>query len=146
MGLGSGVNRNQETGAKSSRPSICDRQSRMLLLGLGSRRVALPVNPQSGIKNELTHRAQSLTSPGSERQSGMAAKVEVYNDGEQWCARGIGADLFTCARSFDELMVEVKDAAACYFHDQLQMGETLNLLSLTEAEVRHAAPVAADRR
>ena len=45
----------------------------------------------------------------------MVVKVEVYNDGEQWCARGIGADLFTCARSLDESMVEVKDAAACHF-------------------------------
>jgi|WetSurMetagenome_2_1015567.scaffolds.fasta_scaffold1358442_1 hypothetical protein len=76
----------------------------------------------------------------------MVVKVEVYNDGEQWCARGIGADLFTCASSLDELMVEVKDAAACHFHDQLQAGQTLNLLILTETEVRDAAPVAADRR
>ncbi len=76
----------------------------------------------------------------------MVVKVEVYNDGEQWCARGIGADLFTCARSLDELMAEVKDAAACHFHEQLQMGQTLNLLVLNETEIHDAAPVAADRR
>jgi len=66
----------------------------------------------------------------------------VYNDGEQWCARGIGADMFTCAPSLDELASEVKDAAACHFHDQMQMGETLNLLILTETEIHDAAPAA----
>jgi len=76
----------------------------------------------------------------------MVVKVDVYNDGEQWCARGIGAGFFTCAQSLDELMVEVKDAAACHFHDQSQAGQTLNLLILTEIEVHDAAPVAADRR
>jgi hypothetical protein len=76
----------------------------------------------------------------------MVVKVEVYNDGEQWCARGIGADIFTCASSLDDLLAEVKDAAACHFADQLQAGQPLELLLLTEAEVLDAAPTAADRR
>ncbi|MBM3332470.1 type II toxin-antitoxin system HicB family antitoxin [candidate division WOR-3 bacterium] len=54
----------------------------------------------------------------------MVVKVEVHNDGEQWCARAIGADLLTCAPTLDELMVEVKDAAACHYHDPVQAGQT----------------------
>jgi hypothetical protein len=78
----------------------------------------------------------------------MVVKVEVYNDGEQWCARGIGADFFTCACSLDELMAEVKDAAACHFEEELHRGRGLDLLILTETEVfdATAAPTAADRR
>jgi len=76
----------------------------------------------------------------------MVVKVEVYNDGEQWCARGIGADIFTCAQSLDDLMGEIKEAAACHYAEQLQTGQPLNLLILTEAEVLDTTPTAADRR
>jgi len=31
----------------------------------------------------------------------MLAKFEVYFDGEYWCARGIGADVFTQGRTLD---------------------------------------------
>jgi len=50
--------------------------------------------------------------------------------------RGRFLRLCAIARRID---VEVKDAAACHFHDQLQMGQTLNLLILTEAEIHDAA-------
>jgi hypothetical protein len=33
----------------------------------------------------------------------MLVKVEVYNDGEAWCARGIGQDIFTQGQTVDEL-------------------------------------------
>jgi len=61
------------------------------------------------------------------------------------CSRNRG-DLFTCARSLDELMVEVKDAAACHFHDQLQMGQTTSNPTDTDRAESPMHPVAADRR
>ncbi|MFO7637761.1 MAG: type II toxin-antitoxin system HicB family antitoxin, partial [bacterium] len=70
----------------------------------------------------------------------MVVKVEVYNDGEQWCARGIGEDIFTCGATLDELHTAIKDAVACHFEEQLQSGRPLSILVLTEAEVPGAAP------
>jgi hypothetical protein len=29
--------------------------------------------------------------------------IEVYNDGESWCARDIGQDIFTQGQTVDEL-------------------------------------------
>jgi len=40
----------------------------------------------------------------------MLVKIEVYNDGEFWCARGIGEDIFTQARTVDELYANIKEA------------------------------------
>ena len=37
-------------------------------------------------------------------------KFEVYNDGEYWCARGIGVDIFTHGKTLDELMDNIKEA------------------------------------
>ena len=45
----------------------------------------------------------------------MLAKLEVYFDGEYWCARGIGADVFTQGRTVDELMGNIREAAALHF-------------------------------
>lgn len=72
----------------------------------------------------------------------MVIKVEVYHDGECWCARGIGADIFACSDTLDGLLSEVKDAAACHFEDELKAGQPLNLLILTEAEVPSGAEAA----
>jgi len=73
----------------------------------------------------------------------MVVKFEVYSDGEQWCARGISTDIFTCARTLDDLMAEVKEAAACHFEEELKGGRPLNILFLTEAEVSSVAEAAA---
>jgi len=34
----------------------------------------------------------------------MFIKFEAYFDGQYWCARGIGADVFTQGHTLDELM------------------------------------------
>ena len=73
----------------------------------------------------------------------MIVKVEVYSDGESWCARGVGADVFACAGTLDELLVEVKEAVACHYDDELKNGRTLSILLLTETEVLRAATPAA---
>ncbi|MBM3212862.1 type II toxin-antitoxin system HicB family antitoxin, partial [Candidatus Poribacteria bacterium] len=33
----------------------------------------------------------------------MIVKIEAYHDGEFWCARGIGEDIFTQGENFEEL-------------------------------------------
>ena len=39
----------------------------------------------------------------------MLVKIEVYNDGEFWCARGIGEDIFTQGQTVDELYANIGD-------------------------------------
>ena len=41
-----------------------------------------------------------------------ARKIENYFDGDCWCARGIGQDIFTQGRTLDELYENVKEAVA----------------------------------
>ena len=38
----------------------------------------------------------------------MLVKVETYYDGEFWCARGIGEDIFTLGENLDQLMGNIK--------------------------------------
>lgn len=47
----------------------------------------------------------------------MLVKIENYFDGDCWCARGIGEDIFTQGRTLDELHENVKEAVACHFGD-----------------------------
>jgi predicted RNase H-like HicB family nuclease len=42
-------------------------------------------------------------------------KVEAYHDGEFWCARGIGEDLFTQGETFDELLKNLEEAVMVHF-------------------------------
>ena len=45
----------------------------------------------------------------------MLVKMEVYNDGETWCAHGIGEDIFTQAQTVDELYRNIREAVALHF-------------------------------
>jgi hypothetical protein len=45
----------------------------------------------------------------------MTIKIEVYHDGEAWCARGIDYDIFTCAKSLDKLIKSIEQATCCHF-------------------------------
>jgi len=47
----------------------------------------------------------------------MLVKFEVYNDGEYWCARGIGVDVFTHGKTLDELMDNIKEAVEVHFEE-----------------------------
>ena len=47
----------------------------------------------------------------------MLVKIEVYNDGESWCARGIGEDIFTQGQTVDELYANIKEAVALHFEN-----------------------------
>ena len=47
----------------------------------------------------------------------MLVKVEVYNDGEAWCARGIGQDIFTQGQTVDELYENIREAVIIVITD-----------------------------
>jgi hypothetical protein len=47
----------------------------------------------------------------------MFVKVEVDQDGDTWCARGIGFDIFTLAQTVDELFRNFREAAAMHFEN-----------------------------
>ena len=44
-------------------------------------------------------------------------KIEAYHDGEFWCARGIGEDIFTQGETLDELIENIKEAVALHFDE-----------------------------
>ncbi len=62
----------------------------------------------------------------------MLAKFEAYFDGEYWCARGIGADVFTQGATLDALMNNIREAAELHFEEVLRRGERVHLLVLFE--------------
>ncbi len=45
----------------------------------------------------------------------MPAKIEIYSDGEFWCARGLGEDIFTQGKTLDELHDNIKEAVVVHF-------------------------------
>ena len=57
----------------------------------------------------------------------MVLKMEAYHDGEFWCARGIGEDIFTQGETMDELVANIQEAVALHFEDQPQLPEVLLL-------------------
>ena len=69
----------------------------------------------------------------------MLVKVETYYDGEFWCARGIGEDIFTQGQSLDELMGNIREAVALHCDEPLQRGEDLHILVLSEVEIKGAS-------
>lgn len=52
----------------------------------------------------------------------MLVKLEVYNDGEYCCARGIGEDIFTQGKTLDELMDNIREAVEVHFTSSLING------------------------
>jgi hypothetical protein len=72
----------------------------------------------------------------------MLVKIEVYNDGESWCARGIGEDIFTQAQTVDELYSNIKEAVALHFENGSRPTE-IDILIVSEMKLNHA-PAASD--
>jgi hypothetical protein len=50
----------------------------------------------------------------------MLVKIEAYNDGEFWCARGIGEDIFTQGKTVDELYANIKEAIGLHFEEEFR--------------------------
>jgi len=65
----------------------------------------------------------------------MLVKFEVYSDGSSWCGRGIGVDIFTHGKTMDELMRNIREAVELHFEEDLERGEKIQILSISEDEV-----------
>jgi hypothetical protein len=76
------------------------------------------------------------------RGTAVLVKIEVYNDGEIWCARGIGEDIFTQAETVNELYANIKGAVALHFENDSRPVE-IDILVVSELKLSHA-PAATD--
>ncbi len=45
----------------------------------------------------------------------MLVKIKTYFDGEFWCARGIGEDIFTQGNTLDELYQNISEAVSVHY-------------------------------
>ncbi len=65
----------------------------------------------------------------------MLVKMETYFDGEFWCARGIGDDIFTQGSTLDDLYENIKEAVSAHFGDT---DEAITILTLSEVKLANA--------
>ncbi|QDA30328.1 type II toxin-antitoxin system HicB family antitoxin [Thermococcus indicus] len=65
----------------------------------------------------------------------MIVKFDVYFDGEYWCARGINEDIFTQGKTLDELMENLQKAVELHFEEDIERGEKIIVMTLSEFEV-----------
>ena len=65
----------------------------------------------------------------------MLVKMEIYSDGERWCARGIGEDIFAQGDTLDELYRDIKEAVAVHFGE---VDEPITILTLSEVKLTDA--------
>jgi predicted RNase H-like HicB family nuclease len=72
----------------------------------------------------------------------MLVKVEVYNDGDFWCARGIGEDIFTQGKTVDELYKNIREPVTLHFEDRVPASD-IDILVVSELKPVHA-PAASD--
>ena len=72
----------------------------------------------------------------------MLVKFETYFDGEFWCARGIGEDVFTQGKTLDKLMENIKEAVALHFEEELNQNRVVDILTFSETEVKNVPEVA----
>ena len=70
------------------------------------------------------------------RDAAVLVKLEAYHDGEYWCARGIGVSVFTQGETFEDLIKNAREALSLHFEEELDQGDTLQVLILTETEVK----------
>ena len=59
----------------------------------------------------------------------MIVQFEIYDDGEYWCARGIGVDIFTQGKTMDDLIEQINDAAELHFAEDIEAGEQITVVS-----------------
>jgi predicted RNase H-like HicB family nuclease len=65
----------------------------------------------------------------------MLVKMETYFDGEFWCARAIGEDIFTQGDSLDELYQNIKEAVSVHYGE---VDESITILTLSEVRLTDA--------
>jgi len=69
----------------------------------------------------------------------MLVKIEAYHDGEFWCARGIGEDIFTQGKTFDELIDNIREAVTLHF-DEIE--PLPDVLLISEVKMSNAVSAA----
>jgi len=65
----------------------------------------------------------------------VLVKIETYFDGEFWCARGMGEDIFTQGNTLDELYQNIKEAVAVHYGET---DEPITILTLSEVKLADA--------
>lgn len=65
----------------------------------------------------------------------MLVKIEIYFDGEVWCARGIGEDIFTQGNTLDELHQNIKEAVSVHYGET---DDSITILTLSEVRLADA--------
>ena len=71
----------------------------------------------------------------------MLVKFDIYRDDSFWCARGMGTDIFTQGKSFDELIKNIDEAVELHFKELIDSGEQITVVSLTEFQVGSVAGI-----
>jgi hypothetical protein len=74
---------------------------------------------------------------GGQRRT-VVVKIEAYHDGEMWCARGLGVDVFTQAETLDELMASIREAVALHFEGEAEVPDVLVLSELKAPRAKAA--------
>ena len=62
----------------------------------------------------------------------MLVKIETYFDGEFWCARGIGVDIFTQGDTLGDLYRNIKEAVSVHYGER---DEPITILTLSEVKL-----------
>ena len=65
----------------------------------------------------------------------MLAKIDTYFDGEYWCAMGVSGDIITKGETYDELLMNIKEAVTLYFEDQVEKCKSIEVPVMCECEV-----------
>ena len=65
----------------------------------------------------------------------MLVTFEIYSDSGYWCGRGIGDNIFNKGKTFDELMENIREAVMLHFEENINRGESIRILSISETEV-----------
>ena len=65
----------------------------------------------------------------------MLVKIEIYFDGEFWCARGMGEDIFTQGDTLEDLYQNIKEAVSVHYGET---DEPITILTLSEVKLANA--------
>jgi len=65
----------------------------------------------------------------------VLVKIETYFDGEFWCARGIGEDIFTQGETLDDLYRNIQEAVSVHYGE---IAEPITILTLSEVKLANA--------
>jgi len=68
-------------------------------------------------------------------EANVRVKIETYFDGEVWCARGIGEDIFAQGNTLDELYQNIKEAVSVHYGE---IAEPITILTLSEVKLANA--------